>query len=701
MPVSDSTKDAIRARNALGVLIDNDGNLPRAQVWEEVTAITPLADDEQDRTDSGNLRHEVDWNFRTAEFVKADWLHKGGADGWTVTDLGRQAFTEMTNPTELVREARLLYSAWDQTRMKDRAVALASRIVPHDSAEEEVIRAAGVFVERALVAGESVFSPGRIVWTDAVVRELEGTTIGQASIPGLSFIEQLASQLDNLSDDAKLLMAELVMLQLLPASTNAIGALKKAERVESVLRSMEHPVQIPLEFTSAFSGGAFNPGTRMMNGLGAAMNILVNFAGAWIRAGSAQHEQLLDDPWAFRDFVREVAGERFPSQRWSLMFLVHPQTFVSIVSDQHKERIRNVFLGEVGETTGDLDRDLFAITIALQLKNRAPFDFYNSPFREKWDGGDPGRDENFDSDEGGADAGESGSGERTAFPAAGNALAAKTFVDESWLQEVLDLLERRNQIILYGPPGTGKTFLAKALAKHAAAGGSPTIVQFHPSYSYEDFVEGYRPEVEDGQLVYRLKPGPFLKIARDARNNPETNYVLVIDEINRGNIAKVFGELYFLLEYRDDDIVLLYGGERFQLPGNVFLIGTMNTTDRSIALLDAAMRRRFAFVELHPDKSPTSTVLERWLEANGLPREPDLLLTALNARIADPSSRIGPSYLMALDKDDDLDKRLAEIWRYELMPLLEEAYYGDGRDLPSTFGLEALRRSLGVTDLDE
>ena len=695
--MTDPTNHAIRARNALGVLIDGGGRLLRSQVWSQVTAITPLGDGEQGHVASGALRSEVEWNFRTAEFVKAGWLVKGGADGWSVTELGREAYAELTDATELVRQARVLYSAWDETRTKDRAAALASRIVPHAGGEEEVIRAAGVFVDRALVAGESVFSPGRTIWTDSIVSELEKTSIGSESTPGSSFSQQLAVQLASVSDDARLLMAELVMLQLLPASTDAIGARKKAERIEAVLQVMQHPVQIPAEFSDAFAYGAFNPGTRMSSNLGAAMNILVHFAAAWIRSDAERHEQLLADPWMFREFVRELPGERFPSQRWSLMFMVHPQSFVSIVSDQHKERIREEFLGEIIDPSGDVDKDLLAITIALQIKDKAPVDYYKSPLQEKWRSSTGQRAESdpIETDD------DSGTVDRSPFPAANAALAEKTFIDETWLQELLNLLERRHQVILYGPPGTGKTYIAKAVAELISAGAEPTIVQFHPSYSYEDFVEGYRPVVEDGQLLYRLKDGPFLTIARNARNNPETNYVFVIDEINRGNIAKVFGELYFLLEYRDDNIALLYGEERFQLPSNVFILGTMNTTDRSIALLDAAMRRRFAFVELHPDKQPTSSVLQRWLAANGLSDEPARLLSALNERIAEPSSRIGPSYLMTIDKHIDLDKQLYEIWRYELMPLLEEAYYGENRDLESVFGLDGLRRSLEVTGADK
>ena len=126
----------------------------------------------------------------------------------------------------------------------------------------------------------------------------------------------------------------------------------------------------------------------------------------------------------------------------------------------------------------------------------------------------------------------------------------------------------------------------------------------------------------------------------------------------------------------------------------------MNTTDRSIALLDAAMRRRFAFVELHPDKEPTSTVLERWLVDKGLNDEAARLLNAMNSRIDDPSSRIGPSYLMPHDGDLSED-RLGDIWRYELMPLLEEAYYGENRNLESEFGIAALRRNLEVRESDD
>ncbi|MEU7887783.1 AAA family ATPase [Microbispora bryophytorum] len=281
-------------------------------------------------------------------------------------------------------------------------------------------------------------------------------------------------------------------------------------------------------------------------------------------------------------------------------------------------------------------------------------------------------------------------------------LAAELFVDEEWLQECVDLLRDRPQLILYGPPGTGKTYIAQHLAEHLA-GGRPQnvkLVQFHPSYSYEDFFEGFRPvQTPDGRgVVFKPLPGPLLRLVDAARERPEEPFVLIIDEINRGNIAKIFGELYFLLEYRKKAIDLLYSsadetGTPFTLPENLVVIGTMNTADRSIALVDAAMRRRFAFVELHPEEKPTSDVLHRWLAHKGLPDEAARLLAELNSRIEDRDFKIGPSYLMRPASYDD-PKGFDRVWRTQILPLLEEHHYGDGIDLAERYGLEALRRAI-------
>ena len=226
--------------------------------------------------------------------------------------------------------------------------------------------------------------------------------------------------------------------------------------------------------------------------------------------------------------------------------------------------------------------------------------------------------------------------------------AERLLMDQAELVKIADLLWERKQIILYGPPGTGKTYLARELARHLTDDGAVKLVQFHPSYTYEDFFEGFRPEPGgSGTLTFTLRAGPFRDFAEVAGANPTTAYILIIDEINRANLAKVFGELYFLLEYRDESISLQYSPDKeFTLPQNLFIIGTMNTADRSIARIDTAMRRRFAFVELDPRIPPVQGLLSRWLDKHHLPQEAALLLDELNRRIEDSDAAIGPSYLM-------------------------------------------------------
>jgi len=276
--------------------------------------------------------------------------------------------------------------------------------------------------------------------------------------------------------------------------------------------------------------------------------------------------------------------------------------------------------------------------------------------------------------------------EPVVLPAATPELAETLHVSQSWLQECIDLLNDRPQLIFYGPPGTGKTYIAQALAKHVA-GERVRLVQFHPSYSYEDFFEGYRPKEDGG---FKLMPGPMRKIVDQAVENPREAFVLIIDEINRGNLAKVFGELYFLLEYRDQNVELLYADEDFSLPKNVFIIGTMNTADRSIALVDAAMRRRFAFLPLHPSEEPTRDVLRSWLEREGYPTRVADLLDELNSRIDDADFKIGPSYFMrsAVHEGGGLERT----WRTSILPLLEEHHFGeyDAKQIASRYGLDAV-----------
>lgn len=165
------------------------------------------------------------------------------------------------------------------------------------------------------------------------------------------------------------------------------------------------------------------------------------------------------------------------------------------------------------------------------------------------------------------------------------------------------------QGLFYGPPGTGKTHVARQLARHLASSPAHVqLAQFHASYSYEDFIEGLRPEplADTGILRDSVRPGLFQEFCNRARTARDETFVFIIDEMNRADLAAVFGELLMLLEYRGEVVVLPYSQQRFSLPRNVVVLGTMNTADRSLALVDFALRRRFNAFPLAPSPFPAA-----------------------------------------------------------------------------------------------
>ncbi|WBO84339.1 AAA family ATPase [Hymenobacter yonginensis] len=260
------------------------------------------------------------------------------------------------------------------------------------------------------------------------------------------------------------------------------------------------------------------------------------------------------------------------------------------------------------------------------------------------------------------------------------------FVSEGKLADALAGLRRRRNLILQGPPGTGKTFLARRLAWLELGATDATrveLVQFHPSYSYEDFVQGFRP---DAQGVFRLQEGILPDFCRRAAQDPERPYFLLIDELNRGNLSRIFGELLLLLEADKrgpaQAVRLPYSpaeAPRFFVPENVYLIGTMNLADRSLAPLDYALRRRFAFVELEPEFGEP---LQQLLAAQGVPaavvQRLTQRLTALNQTITDdpdlgPEFRIGHSYFcLPPATAAEAESWLTLILEQEIGPLLDD-----------------------------
>ncbi len=261
------------------------------------------------------------------------------------------------------------------------------------------------------------------------------------------------------------------------------------------------------------------------------------------------------------------------------------------------------------------------------------------------------------------------------------------FIDDTYIGEIVSVLKRKKNIILRGVPGVGKTYCIKTIIKGSFDNlmeDSIEMIQFHQSYSYEEFMEGLRPQMSGG---FEIEKGIFYDISIRARDNPEIDYFLIIDEINRGNLSKIFGELLLLIENdkrEDYSVRLPYSKEEFTVPSNLYIIGTMNTADRSLTLVDYALRRRFSFLTLEPafGTNKFNSYLENEMHLNSEQ------INRINTKMIEINSiieysigndfRIGHSYFISSKEDmGNFDDWCNEIIKYEIMPILEEYYYDD------------------------
>ena len=291
-------------------------------------------------------------------------------------------------------------------------------------------------------------------------------------------------------------------------------------------------------------------------------------------------------------------------------------------------------------------------------------------------------------------------------------LESETMLRNDFLFNYSGILKKSKNLILRGAHGTGKTYLAKEIAKELTDGNEDQIefVQFHPSYDYTDFVEGLRPIlVNDGQINFGLQDGIFKKFCQKARDAKKTggqdNFVFIIDEINRGEISKIFGELFFSIDpgYRGErgSVSTQYANlhetdEKFYIPENVYIIGTMNDIDRSVDTFDFAMRRRFRFVEVTAESQVAMLDKELGIHAE----EAKLRLRNLNAAIENVQGlnshyHIGPSYFLKL-KDVDFDYEL--LWSDYLKPLLEDYLRGSYEEAET---LDTLKKAFDLTNNDQ
>ena len=545
-------------------------------------------------------------------------------------------------------------------------------------------------MDRALRDDDSLFTPGEQIWSSQWLGELRERFLEQPAVERESdFLPELERQLAGSPPEVYQVMAEALYVHYLIQSMRPETKLGKIQRV---LGWSPKPVSIPQPLITGLQAGFVNATAGFANKrISYQFGTLIESVEQWKELDSAERDQLLINPWVFKEFL---FTRRFTSallvnnpntgglERHLLLHIVYPDSFEAMLGTDKKNLAKaKAFSRLVTDKSADPDRTIKQIRKGLEARFTKDIHFYGDEIRQYWK---PKK---------GQSVKEELECEDTPPPNGSdlNTLAGELFLTEpaDFLHEIETLLVEKKQVIFQGPPGTGKTFVAQKLARHLAGSEERvTLVQFHPSYAYEDFVQGFRPTLQNGKPGFELRDGPLMRAARAAREDSGEKHFLIIDEINRGQIAKVLGELYFLLEYRDREMNLQYSDKPFSLPENLYIIGTMNTADRSIALVDLALRRRFYFVEFHPDDEPVKGVLRRWLEAKASDMEwvADVVERANELLEDDRHAAIGPSYFMKDGLDDDAVER---IWTHSVLPYIEERLYGDG-DRVGEFDLSKL-----------
>ena len=571
---------------------------------------------------------------------------------------------------------------------------------------EQIYAAAQAWVERGLLADDSLFTPGKAIWTPDRLADLRARFPYRKDGVTDDFFDKLKFRLDGSPQETYQLMSEAMFVHLLIAVPDAMTFDGKVQRINRVLDWSPPRVVIPENLLGALSSGIVNPKIPQFlywHRLG----FIIEMAENLKEKKNGERNLLLGDPWQFKSFAEAIyfrgdsmSVDKVRTQRNAVYHLVFPDTFEGIISNRDKNFIADAFYRCVNDSDEDVDLRLQQIRPVLEAKYAARYDhtlhLYEDEIRIQWNPKLEGytgpticADDLHNADQ--------SKGAETGIDFA--SLSTSLYLDAPFLREINTLLHDKRQVIFQGPPGTGKTYVARALAWRLAGESDDrvTLVQFHPSYAYEDFVQGYRPTLIDGQPGFELRDGPLLRAARRAQDEPDAAHFLVIDEINRGNLAKVFGELYFLLEYRDESIQLQYDAEKsFSLPKNLYIMGTMNTADRSIALVDLALRRRFHFAEFHPDQPPIAGLLRRYLDANApaMGWVADVVDRANELLRDDRHAAVGPSHFMRPGLDAAAVRR---IWQYSVLPYIEERLFGDPNGRLAEFDLDKLR---GVSEFD-
>jgi MoxR-like ATPase len=555
---------------------------------------------------------------------------------------------------------------------------------------EAVYEVADLFRQQSLAESRSILWPGEEIWTLENISEIERLAFfpsQEGGVEGHRYWDDIAR---TLRLPIRKLGAEIaLMYQLFPSK----GAQSKLGDIRYMLEG--DPPLVPNEDAWRLVEEAANHG---LGGAGRWYSSGGQQWSAWYYVSFARGVKVSSANVNDRDRMQAIADEvereiRYNtlSARNMVLHLLFPESYEPISNHQHKEKIRSSFSSHLNvPVTSDIDHDLRSVRdVLLQTGYPETFGFYEPDIRRMWDGKDtiyspPATHDDTVTLDDKEDL-------REKKPSALSELLAATHLPVSLLSDINDLLENKKQLIFEGPPGSGKTYVAEKFARwftdqsldvNTLPNEQVEIVQFHQSYGYEDFVQGIRPETNDeDQLVYRIRDGIFLTLCERAKANPEKPFVLIIDEINRGNISRIFGELLLLLEYRGMSVRLPYGsGDQATLtiPKNLYIIGTMNTADRSLAQIDYALRRRFYFMRFMPVADGRAEVFGNWLENQDMEQSDRSrllhLFVTLNRGIREHLStddlQIGHSYFMT--DGIETEAVMNRVWRRAVLPLLNE-----------------------------
>ena len=540
--------------------------------------------------------------------------------------------------------------------------------------EKLIYDAAQTWKERCLVADGSILSPNKAIWTNAVLNELDLSVFTENfDAHDGTFTSKLKEQIAEFSSDCKQLISECLWLLLLFPSN--IKPEKKREHLREIWTTMDNEIDESVhELSDNVLLGIGNAGTAYNTHRWRELVLLIRIIREVKMQNIERIKAVFQDPWDFSKWMGNIATEPKRNLVHILPHLLFPDFFerIASLSDKHKvlSHYNNITIGELKKwSVFDIDKSLYALRKKIESEHGSHFNFYQDDMVRHWRPKLEAKSKGSDSIQ----------------------LDNRRHKNNS----ARSGQETPTNLIVYGPPGTGKTRKLKENyfpSYQDRADDRFVFITFHQSYAYEDFVEGIRPETKDGAVKYEVRWGPLRRICDQARKAPGKRFALFIDEINRGNVAKIFGELITLVEadkriHTDAsgarlsdctglEVTLPYSGETFGVPVNVDVIGTMNTADRSIALLDSALRRRFEFEEL----AAQPKLLKSIPDGDGGEIDLRRLLESMNARLTHLLHRdqtLGHSYLMGLESFEDL--RL--VFEKKILPFLQEVFYDDWRQI--------------------